>query len=71
MHGDEDACFPWLETLLLVSSVSLFLAFFPAAWWGLLAIIDVRNWSWRSYAAISTLAIVGLVGLKAWLERDD
>jgi hypothetical protein len=33
-------------------------------------LIDVRNWDWRWYASLSTVAIVALVILKAWIERD-
>lgn len=39
------------------------------AWWGLLATIDIRNWTWPIFAVLSGLAIVSLVGIKAWLDR--
>lgn len=72
--------FPWLGVLLVVSLVTLFFQFFPGVWWGLvgalemawlgfLAIVDVRNWTWKVYATLSAIAIVALIGLKAWLER--
>jgi hypothetical protein len=39
------------------------------AWWTFLAIVDVRNWTWKVYASLCAIAIFGLVGAKAWLER--
>ena len=70
MHADDQPSgYPILEMLLAVSCTVLVLQAFPELFWGLLAIIDVRNWSWRVFATVSAIAIVSLVGIKAWLER--
>ena len=68
----------WLEAALLVSVVALILQVLPSEWTGVtrfteivISYIDVRNWSWRSYAAVFTGMIFGLMGLKAWLDRDN
>jgi hypothetical protein len=74
---DAARSFPWLEGALAVSAVALFFQLFPGIWanivWFLALVfsyIDVREWTWRSYATASVVAIISLVALKAWLERD-
>jgi hypothetical protein len=70
MYGDEEESrFFRLETLLAVSCAALLFQLFPSIWWGLLATLDLRNWTWRYYAAASAMAIVVLLALKAWRER--
>lgn len=75
---DEAAGFPWLELALIVSAVALFFQLFPGILANIVSFlaivfsyIDVRGWTWRSYATVSVVAIVSLVALRAWLERDD
>ena len=68
MDNDLTA-FRWLECLLALSAITLFFQLFPGAWWALVSAADVRNWTWRSYAVVSGLALALLVGLKAWRER--
>jgi hypothetical protein len=72
---------PWLELLFFVGLLGLVLQTIPGVWSGTvtalnyvghttLAILDVRQWSWKVFAALSTGAIVALVALRAWLDRD-
>ena len=63
--------FPWLGVLLAVSIVSLVFQLFPSVWWGLLAIVDIRSWSWRSWAVASAVWIVCLVGMKTWRDANS
>jgi hypothetical protein len=58
-----------LEVCLVIGVMLLLLQLFPAAWDSSLAMVDVRQWSWRSYAVASAVAIVVLVALKA--SRDQ
>jgi uncharacterized membrane protein YbhN (UPF0104 family) len=59
-----------IDILLALSCLTLLFQIFPSAFWTSLAIVDLRNWTWRSYAVVSTVAIVTLVTLRAWSERD-
>ena len=67
---EKDARISWLRALLVISTVSLVFLLFPSLWWGLLAIIDIRGWTWRSWAVASTIWIVGLVGIKVWRDAN-
>ncbi len=56
---DQERGFPWLEGALAVSAVALFFQLFPGVWataFSFLALvfsyIDVRGWTWRSYAVV-------------------
>ncbi|MBI2826199.1 MAG: hypothetical protein HYX69_16080 [Planctomycetia bacterium] len=66
---DDVRPFPWLELLLVTTAAALVFQLFPRVWWGLLSTIDVRTWTWRTYAVICGLAIVALAGAKAWQNR--
>ena len=68
-RDDEAPGFPWLECGLALGGLALFLQIFPGVWWGLLAAIDVRAWTWRAYSLVSAVVIVILVGLKAWQNQ--
>jgi hypothetical protein len=69
MTSQRDARSFWLEVLIFVAVVTLLFQLFPNLWWGALAVIDVRNWTWKSYAVASSIAVVVLVALRAWSER--
>lgn len=58
----------WPEALFVIFIISLLVQLFPSFWWSVLTIIDVRGWTWRSWAVASAIWIVALVGLKA--RRD-
>jgi hypothetical protein len=76
---DEDRRpFPWLELVLAVSFAALLLQLFPAAWWSLVSLaavvfsyVDVRGWTWRSYAVICVVAILVLTAARAWQGSRD
>jgi hypothetical protein len=44
--------------LLVASLITPVFQLFPGAWTWVLGIVDVRSWTWRSYAVASTLWIV-------------
>jgi hypothetical protein len=59
-----------LETWLAVASLSLVFQIFPAAFWGLLAILDVRNWTWGVTVGVEVAVIVLLLALRVWQTAD-
>ena len=66
--ADEEFAFPWLLSALAISGLSLFFEIFPDAWWSVvsfamlvLGYLDIRAWSWRSYAVVCVIAIAVLV----------
>jgi hypothetical protein len=59
-----------LETWLAVASLSLVFQIFPAAFWGLLAILDVRNWTWGVTVGVEIAVIVLLLALRVWQTAD-
>ena len=70
-HDDEERGIPWLEVALAVSAVALFFQLFPSVWASVAAFlalvfsyVDVRGWTWRSYAVVCAIAIVALIILK-------
>ena len=68
---DEPTMSPrWLVVLLVLSSLSLLLQLFPRLRWAVVAVVDVRDWSWRSYSALFAAVIVLLVAVRAWQERS-
>lgn len=64
----DEVTVSWPELVLALGSITLFFQLFPSALWALVSILDVRGWSWRSYAVASVLWIVVLVGIKAWRD---
>ncbi len=61
----------WIEVLLVISGMALVVQLFPSFWWSVLTIIDVRGWTWRSWAVASAIWIVALVGIKAWRDAAE
>lgn len=59
----------WLEILLASSCLALVFQLFPGLWWGLLAAVDVRYWSWTVIIILNVIVIFILVGLRAWQNR--
>lgn len=70
MLQDDETKPPWPEILLAVAIAVLVLEIFPGGWWWVVAVVDVRGWTWRSYASASAALVIVLVVLKAWIERD-
>ena len=70
-RDDKTRGFPWLEGALAVCAVALFFQIFPGIWASVVSFLalvfsylDVRGWTWRSYAAVCAIAIAALVILK-------
>jgi hypothetical protein len=63
----DDSGFPWLETLLVLSIVSLLLQFFP----GLLATLDFRAWPWYVWSGLCLTAIIALVFVREYQNRSS
>jgi len=72
--------FPWLESLIVLCAVMLVMQIFPVLWqqslaagsWmlsQLIAVVDVRNWTWGVWVTVESLVVVALVGIKAWKSR--
>lgn len=77
-RDEVERSFPWLESALAVSFAALFFQLFPAVWWGLVSLaalvfsyVDVRGWTWRSYAVICVVAILVLSAARAWQGSRD
>jgi len=69
MHVQETRGVPWLEFLLGVSILALVFQLCPGLWFGLLAALDVRNWTWKAWATLNALVIIILVAIRAWQNR--
>jgi hypothetical protein len=59
----------WVEVLLVASLITLGFQLFPGVWSWVVDIVDIRNWTWRSYAVASILWIVVFSAIKAWRDR--
>ena len=66
----------WLWSLLVVSCLAFLFQLVPSAWWTILDacwtfsdVVDVRGWSWRSYAVVSVITIVVLIVIRAWQDN--
>jgi hypothetical protein len=64
-HGDSVDY--WLRLSAAVSCVAIALQL-PYGQ-AIVAMLDVRHWTWRVYAAIFAACIVVLWGLKSWTEN--
>ena len=51
----------WLELLMVLAIVSLVLQLFPAAWWWLVGIVDVRQWSRWTWFVVNLAVVVLLI----------
>ena len=77
MNDDGSQSTRALWGMLAVAVCLLGAQLFPSAVATALSTVDVRNWTWldasqwtwRAYVALSTVAIVALVGVKAWQNR--
>lgn len=76
VHVDEEVHLGWLDLALIVGILTLssavFFLFFPGTWTTvvslfalILSYVDVRDWTWRSYAVISVIAIGALTIAKS------
>jgi hypothetical protein len=60
---------PWffrLETWLVLAGLFLVFQVFPGLFWGLLYLIDVRNWSWGAWVGAEIGAVIILLALWRW-----
>jgi hypothetical protein len=76
VHDHDLSSFPWLGSALVLSGLILFFQLFPSVWATVVSFAlvvssyaDVRGWTWRSYAVTCVVAIIALVGVKAWQEN--
>lgn len=68
-HDEKnEAALGWLEALWIALCLAFVFQLYPPLWWGLIGALDVRAWSWRSYATASAFAIIALVIIKAMQE---
>ena len=71
MHAsgdDGESAFPWLESCFIISFLALILHLFPAVWWALVSVVDLRQWTWRSYAVLFAIAVAVLIVAKGRQE---
>ena len=59
----------WSGMIFLAGMTALVFQVFPAAWWWVINIVDVRQWTWLRAAVASTIAILFLAVLRAWQEN--
>jgi hypothetical protein len=64
---DDDAAYPWLETLLVLSIVALVLQLFP---W-LLGALDFRAWPWYVWSGLCITVIIALVFIREYQNRSS
>jgi hypothetical protein len=76
IREDDESSFPWLESALVVSGLALFFQLFPGAWSSVVSVaafifsyVDVRGWTWRSYAVVCAVMIAALVFIKVRLDN--
>lgn len=54
---------------LVLNCIVLLFLLFPNLLWTVISVADARNWTWRTYAAGSAIAIVVLLVAKVRQER--
>lgn len=69
MKAEQESPSRWLEWLLVLSCVTLVFQLFPVLFWGLLYVVDIRNWSWTAMSLILCVIIVILFAYRAWIKR--
>ena len=80
-HDEEAIDITWMDLVLVVSILVLglviFFQLFPGVWASVVSLlavvfsyIDVRGWTWRSYAVVCAVAISVLVILKGRQDSD-
>ena len=55
-----------LETWLVFAGLFLLFQVFPSLFWGLIYIIDVRNWTWGVWVGVEIGVVIALLGLWRW-----
>lgn len=67
----------WLELALIASGLALFFQLFPSVWssvvsfsWHILGYVDVRGWTWHSYAFANIAVLLALVGMRVWQDNN-
>jgi hypothetical protein len=59
-----------LETWLVLAAICLSFQMFPRLFWGLLYIIDVRNWTWGIWVGVEIAVVLTLLALWRWQNSD-
>lgn len=72
LRDNPDHRFRWIDLALAVSGLAVFFQILPGAWWRVLSAtaavfsyVDVRDWTWRSYAVVCIVAIAALIVIKS------
>ena len=63
--------FAWLELLLVLAIVALVLQLFPAIWWRLVGIVDVRNWSRWTWFFVNVTVVGLLIAVRLAPEMSE
>lgn len=61
----------WLEVLLVLAIVALVLQLFPALWWRLVALVDVRHWSRWTWFFVNLAVVAVLFGVRMAPEWSE
>jgi hypothetical protein len=64
MRSTQRGGVSWIEAGFCICSILLLFQIFPNLWWGIVALLDVRIWTWKSYAVVSAIAIAILLVAK-------
>lgn len=59
-----------LESWLVLAALSLFFQVFPAAFWRVMAVVDVRNWTWGVWVGVEIAVIAVLLLLRVRQAAD-
>jgi hypothetical protein len=63
-HQHVRGAFGRLEILLVVAVLALFFQVFPSLWFGLLRVVDVRNWPRGAWMVVNVAAVLALFGFR-------
>lgn len=56
----------WERVVAMMDAVGLWTTSLLSS---ILYISDIRNWTWKVFAALSATAILALLGIRTWLQR--
>lgn len=60
--------FGWLELLLLLTVIALLFQLFPATMWWLVQLLDIREWSRRTWFIANLIFVLVFVGIRTMPE---
>jgi hypothetical protein len=59
-----------LESWLFLAALSLFFQLFPTAFWRVMAVVDVRDWTWGVWVGVEIAVIAVLLLLRVRQGAD-